>query len=242
MKIGILQCGHLEKNIENKHGSFGDMFRALLSGNDFTYSNYVVIDNQFPASVDECDGWLLTGSVHGAYEKLSWISRLEEFIRSAYKQDVPIAGICFGHQLMALALGGKVEKYSGGWSIGHTQYSLMQDSSAQEELQVDLLALHQDQVVDKPPDARVIASTDFCANAGLAYKGSALSFQPHPEFTPEFMRDLIEHKILLGLSTKTGEAALAEIGDQYDTVKIANQLTQFYKKFAKTCENKQAAE
>lgn len=237
MKIGILQCGHLDEVIKQKHGGFDKMFSALLSGNGFVFVNYVVVDNQFPESVSECDGWLVTGSAHGAYEDHVWIAPLEEFIRQSYAKGIPIAGICFGHQIMAQALGGKVEKYTGGWAIGHTRYALTQDDST-----VELLALHQDQVVETPPEAHVIACTDFCANAGLAYQGSALSFQPHPEFTPEFMRDIIEHKIKLGLPRDIGEAALAQIGDQYDSARIAMQLVDFYKSAKPTKIATQAAE
>ncbi len=237
MKIGILQCGHLEKEIKKKHGDYEDMFSVLLAGNGFAFETYLVVDNQFPGSVDECDGWLVTGSAHGTYDELEWITPLEDFIQRSYNNSVPIAGICFGHQIMAQALGGKVEKYSGGWGIGHTQYSLIQDDSY-----VDLLALHQDQVVETPPEAHVIACTEFCANAGLAYKGRAISFQPHPEFTPQFMRDIIEHKIKLGLSKELGEAALARIGTQYDSARIARQLTDFYKQNCQVKPDIQAAE
>lgn len=237
MKIGILQCGHLDGEIEKKHGSYEMMYSTLLAGNGFIFKNYQVVDSQFPGSVNECDGWLLTGSVHAAYDKLDWIAQLEDFIRLSYDSNVPITGICFGHQVMAQALGGRTEKYSGGWGIGHTQYTFTQDSSS-----VDLLALHQDQVVEIPSEATIIAFTDFCAYAGLAYKGSALSFQPHPEFTPEFMQDIIEHKIKLGMPKHIGEAALAQIGSQYDSARIAVQLASFYKRYEAASSKVQAAE
>ncbi|MGB7286566.1 MAG: type 1 glutamine amidotransferase, partial [Salaquimonas sp.] len=184
MKIGILQTGHVPEPLLQKHGAYPSMFERLFMGSGFAFETFVVVDGDFPESVHDCDGWLITGSAHGAYEDHAFIPPLEDFIRASYKAEVPIAGICFGHQIMAQALGGKVEKFSGGWGVGHTTYEMQDKKRA-------ILAMHQDQVVEKPTDAAVIASTEFCKNAGLAYRGKAISFQPHPEFTPEFMRDLI---------------------------------------------------
>ena len=67
----------------------------------------------FPEGIHDADGWLITGSRHGAYEDHPWIPPLEEFIRDAYAAQVPLVGICFGHQIIAQAMGGKVEKYQG---------------------------------------------------------------------------------------------------------------------------------
>ena len=90
------------------------------------------------------------------------------------------------HQILAQALGGRVEKFDGGWSIGPTEYAF---ADGHRET---VVAFHQDQITAKPEAAAVIASTDFCAFAGLAYPGPTISFQPHPEFTPAFIGDLLE--------------------------------------------------
>jgi len=235
MKIGILQCGHLEERLQKIHGGFADMFAALLAGHGFEFENFVVVDGQFPSSIDACQGWLVTGSVHGVYDELEWIAPLEEFIRRSHAKDIAIVGICFGHQVMAQAFGGKVVKYPGGTGIGLCRY-LLEDGNA------DLLALHQDQVVEISPKGRIIASSQFCAHAGLAYGSSALSFQPHPEFTPEFMRDLINYKMETGLSRAVGDAALEKIDYPNDSVLIASWIAEFYKKFARRAQTYQAAE
>lgn len=228
MKIGILECGHLAEELENKFGPYDAMFATLLAGNGFEFDNFAVVDNQFPQSVEVCDGWLVTGSKHGAYEAHDWIPPLEKFIRNSYASDIPIAGICFGHQIMAQALGGKVIKFPKGWKVGHTKYAMNGSEFDESDRQMELLAMHQDQVVELPPEADVIATSDFCANAGLAYKGNALSFQPHPEFTPEFMRELIEFKMTEGFSKSIGDAAINSIEESNDAAKIATQLAEFF--------------
>ena len=157
----------------------------IIDGIVFARPRFVV-DGEMPASVDEQDGWLVSGSRHGAYEDHAWIPPLEDFLRAAYAAAVPVVGICFGHQILAQALGGQVEKFDGGWSIGPTEYAF---ADGHRET---VVAFHQDQITAKPEAAEVIASTDFCAFAGLAYPGPTISFQPHPEFTPAFIGDLLD--------------------------------------------------
>ena len=222
MKIGILQTGHVPEPLVERHGEYPSMFERLLDGNGFSFETYIVVENRFPESVHSCDAWLVTGSAHGAYEPHDFIPPLEVFIREAYAEGVPIAGICFGHQIMAQALGGKVVKFDGGWGVGHTEYLTPEGKRT-------ILAMHQDQVVEKPADAEVIASTDFCSNAGLVYKGKAISFQPHPEFSPDYMRDLIRYKIERGtMPIEQAKAALDAVGDENDSREIAVQLASFF--------------
>lgn len=221
MKIGILQTGYVPEPLVAKYGEYPSMFEKFLDGYGFTFETYIVVDGSFPKSVEECDAWLITGSAHGAYEAHAFIPPLEDFIREAYAKDIPQAGICFGHQIMAQALGGKVEKFDDGWGVGHTTYEM-------HGTQKQLVAMHQDQVVEKPEDAQVIACTDFCKNAGLAYKGKAISFQPHPEFTPEFMRELIAFKSGKGLPEDQASVAHAAVEDQNDAAEIGAQLAQFF--------------
>ncbi len=187
MKIGILQAGRSPDSLISAHGDYHEMFVQLLSGHGFEFVHYPVLDNQFPLIIDECDAWLITGSKFGAYEKHSWIPPLEALIREIYAAAIPLVGICFGHQIMAQALGGRVEKYNAGWGLGLQSY---QRTGSDQKL--NLLAWHQDQVVVKPADAEVVAYSDFCQFAVLRYKDHAFSVQAHPEFRQDFVRDLFE--------------------------------------------------
>ncbi|PRY23748.1 GMP synthase (glutamine-hydrolysing) [Aliiruegeria haliotis] len=175
MRIGILQSGHFPEELVPETGTYPDMYATLLDGHGFTFQTWSVVDGVFPDGIDAADGWLVSGSRHGAYEDHDWIPPLEEFIRTAHAARKPMVGICFGHQIIAQALGGKVIKFPSGWSVGPTQYDFGGETVA-------LNAWHQDQVVEVPEGARVLASTEFCANAALAYGDTILTIQPHPEF------------------------------------------------------------
>ncbi len=189
MKIGILQTGHSPEGLVGDFGDYGEMFVHLLGGQDFEFEIFSVVDGILPKNVIEADGWLITGSKFGAYEDLPWIPLLEDFLRQAYASGIPIVGICFGHQILAKALGGKVEKYQGGWSVGATDYSLRDSDQT-----ITLNAWHQDQVVKRPDGAEVLASSPFCENAVLIYDEKALTIQAHPEFGTDFVKGLIEKR------------------------------------------------
>jgi GMP synthase (glutamine-hydrolysing) len=189
MHIGILQCGHIMPEVRARHGDYSDRFEHLFAGRGWQFTVWNVVDMDFPEAPGVVDAWLLTGSPHGAYDALPFIAPLEDFLRRAAQQKVPMAGICFGHQIIAQALGGKVEKFSGGWGIGPTSYRI-------EGLgEVTLNAWHQDQVVQIPPGARPIADTDFCGLAGLVYDAPILTLQPHPEFDAAVTGSYLEFRM-----------------------------------------------
>lgn len=185
MLIGILQTGLAPEALAPEMGDYPDMFARLLAGRGLTFCTYRVVEGQFPAGIHDCEGWLITGSRHGVYEDHPWIAPLERFIRDCFAAAVPMVGVCFGHQIIAQAMGGRVEKFAGGWAVGATDY----DFDGQT---LTLNAWHRDQVTQAPDGAQVIASNNFCANAALLYPGRALTVQAHPEFRPEFVNGLMQ--------------------------------------------------
>ncbi|RYI14314.1 MAG: type 1 glutamine amidotransferase [Acetobacteraceae bacterium] len=220
MQIGILQTGESPDALRDQ-GDYPDFFETLLTGKGLTFRRWAVLRNNFPASVTECDGWLITGSRFGAYEAHDWIPPLEDFIRAAYAAHVPVVGVCFGHQIIAQAMGGRVEKYAGGWSIGPTEYTF-------DDQTYTLNAWHQDQVVQKPEMAKVLSSTAFCENAALLYDDRMFTVQPHPEFRKEFMEGLIKHRGPGLVPDATLADATARIETPLDSPSMADRIADFF--------------
>ena len=172
------------------------------------------LSGELPESVSECDGWFITGSRFGVYEDHDWIPPLEDFIRSAYAQKSKMVGVCFGHQIIAQALGGEVGKSEKGFAVGAVDYTLTgRLSPSSEVLPADtrLHAYHQDQVKVPPEAAELILTSDFCHYAGFAYGDWGLSVQPHPEFEGAYLRDLIVERKGSGLSVSLADNALLSL-------------------------------
>lgn len=187
MKIGILQAGHAAPALIEASGTYTQMYSKMLDGHDFTFGSWSVVDMEFPAGPDDADGWLISGSKHGAYEDHPFIAPLESFIRDIIASGKPLIGVCFGHQIIAQALGGTVEKFGGGWAIGYHDYDIGGDI-------YHLNAWHQDQVTALPDSATRVGHNAFCENAMLHYAGKALTLQPHPEFDAASIDSLLQSR------------------------------------------------
>ena len=222
MLIGILQTGHAPDALRPDHGDYSDLFERLLAGQGLDFRTWSVVDMDFPASVSDADGWLVTGSRHGAYEDLPFIAPLEGLIRDIYAARVPLVGICFGHQIIAQALGGTVEKFAGGWSVGRTVYDFDGESVA-------LNAWHQDQVTRAPEGATVAATSPFCANAALVYDDRAFTVQAHPEFSPDFVRGLVDKRGRGVVPDPLLDAAATAATLPVDNDRLADRIGAFFR-------------
>lgn len=222
MKIGILQAGRSPDEIQDIHGDYDQFFVRYLGGRGFEFENYPVLDGVFPNSPQDADGWLITGSRFGAYEDHDWIPPLEEFLRKVYAQDVPIVGICFGHQILAQALGGKVEKFEGGWAVGPKKYT--SDRFGEQ----NIIAWHQDQIVARPSGATLAGTSEFCENAILVYGDKALTIQSHPEFSGKFLTDLLATRGK-NLPAEIREEAANRAEEDLTSGAFADHIEQFFK-------------
>ena len=222
MKIGILQAGHAAPAMVAAVGDYEQMYSDMLAGHGFTYQTWSVVDMEFPSGPEDAEGWLISGSKHGAYEALDFLAPLEELVRDITASGRPLVGVCFGHQIIAKALGGTVEKFDGGWAVGHQTYTIGGET-------FDLNAWHQDQVTKIPEGATRVGSSDFCENAMLYYEGKALTIQPHPEFNSLAIDALLQSRAKGIVPEDLQDIARQRLPLPDHNQAMGNRLAQFFK-------------
>jgi GMP synthase-like glutamine amidotransferase len=228
LKIGILAAGAPPRALQPVFGDYVSMFERLLAGRGYDWARYDVPAGDYPAQPEDCDAYLLTGAAAGVYDSEAWIARLLEFLRAA-RGRAKLVGICFGHQAMAQAFGGQVTQSPKGWGVGLHTYGVSDQRPWMDAGGAfSLSASHQDQVVELPQDATVLAGSDFCPNGMLAYAdGLSISCQLHPEFVPAYSIALIDGRRGMRIPEAQAQAAIESLKAPDDHQRFAGWLAGF---------------
>jgi GMP synthase-like glutamine amidotransferase len=233
MKLTIIQTGEVPAPLRGRFGPYRKMFETMFdaTGQGFSYDMVPVSDGAPFPDPGQLNGIVITGSAAGVYDDLPWLDPLRAFIRKAYGSNTPMLGVCFGHQIMADALGGDVRKSEKGWGLGRHRYGVAArpDFMRSAPGTLAVACSHQDQVIVPPAEAQVILRSDFTPNAGLAYRnGAAMSVQPHPEFTDDYTIALAE--LRRGKAPdNVVETAVSSIATPSQSADLAGYIGQFFK-------------
>ena len=197
-RVGVLECDHVGERRRSIAGDYVDMFRTLFAAHvpGIELVPYDVVGGAPLPAVDACDGWLVGGSRHSVGDDLAWIGPLAGFVRAAHASAAPLVGVCFGHQLIAHALGGRVERAPGGWGAGIEQVTVTAEAGWMRPpaARLALHFMHQDQVVAVPPGARALGRAAHCPIA-IQQAGTLVGIQAHPEFTPAYTDSLLAARV-----------------------------------------------
>lgn len=231
MRIAILETGRPAPQLAEAHGDYADMVaRLFVAEKDFSFSRFWLQEEPLP-ELGAHDAYVMTGSRCSALDEAPWMLALEDFLRRARAAQKRVIGICFGHQILAKALGGRVEKASTGWRLGLNAYALQSAPDGFEGAKsLRINAIHQDQVVVAPEGAQVFATGENCPIAALVYGDWAISVQAHPEFDIGFERALLTSLRGVSLPENLADAALATLdvpGAQTDSALIAGAFAKF---------------
>jgi GMP synthase-like glutamine amidotransferase len=229
--LGLLETDVLYDDLIPDYGSYGQMFADFFGKIDgsLTYRYYQVQQGELPQRAEECDAYLITGSKAAAYDATPWVAQLQNWIAEFHPRGARMIGICFGHQLIAHSLGGKAAISEKGWGVGVLTSHLVTNIGEpvrQPKSSLRLLHSHQDQVQKLPPTAQLLATSDFCPNAAFSIDSQVLSFQGHPEFTPQYLQRLLSRR-----RETIGEAvysrAIATIHQPTDARLVGHWLLRF---------------
>ena len=224
MDVAILETGKPPAGLAERFGTYPQMFAELL-GPGFGCATYDVQAGELPERPDAHAAYLVTGSAAGVYDGLPWIQPLKAFLREA-KGKAKLVGVCFGHQVMAEAFGGRVEKSERGWGVGLQRYEVIEHAPFMgPEQGVCVPVSHQDQIVHQPPASRILAASGFSPFGVLLYEDQpALSMQFHPEFSREYAVALIETR---RERLPDPDAAIASLAGPNDRERVAQWIRNF---------------
>jgi len=198
MKAAILQCDQVLEKFQDQYGSYSGMVKNLFNAIDepVDFDVFDCQQGEFPSDIDAYDFYVTTGSKISVYDDLVWIQPLVDFVKQLHAKQKKFIGICFGHQIIALALGASVNKSDKGWGVGIAQNTVCQFPPWMSKTKdvLNIIMSHQDQVENKPQSAKIIASTEFCPNFMLQWNDHFLSIQGHPEWSNDYSRTLMTER------------------------------------------------
>lgn len=225
MRLGLLLCDHVDPELLSISGDYDEMFRALFSAHSqIEIVVYDSINAEMPGDPRDCDAWMTSGSRHSVNDEDTWIRDLESFVRKVAFAGVPFVGICFGHQLLAKALGGRVEVAQQGWGVG------VKAVQVNPEMGIDSYQIfnsHTEQVVALPSQAEVVGWNDHCPASMMIVKGRLLGIQGHPEMDLGFGEGLLNIRRGNPIPVVVADAALATLKEGSDSSVLADLIVEF---------------
>jgi GMP synthase-like glutamine amidotransferase len=230
MHIGLLECDHVEGRFPQIAGGYREMFAALLTPHlpALRFSYYDACHGALPAAPDACDAYLCSGSQYSVYDPLEWIAPLGNFLRKVHAARTPYVGICFGHQMLAQALGGQVARAAQGWGVGVHEMTIVRQEPwmRPEQTACRLQYMHADQVQRLPAGAVLLARSGHCEIAMFRVGPSMLGIEGHPEFTAAYNEALIRARSDR-IGAERAEQALAKVCRPTDGALVGRWIADF---------------
>ena len=231
MHVGLLACDEVDERFRHIAGGFQQMYERLLSPHipALRFTRFDVQALNLPADARTCDAWIASGSRASVYDGAAWIGAVESFVRKVADSDRPLVGTCFGHQLLARALGAEVKRAPGGWGAAVLPMTVVrrQDWMTPMLPTVRMQHMHADQVTDAPPGSTLLGKAPHCPVAMFQSGPRLLGIEAHPEFPAAYVRALIEDR-RARIGPQAADDALARVDEATDSDVVGAWIARFF--------------
>ncbi|KAF0927413.1 hypothetical protein E2562_032719 [Oryza meyeriana var. granulata] len=214
----VLQCGEDSEYVRKAYGGYFEVFKALLAEDGERWRVYRAVRGELPGDEEAAalDGFVISGSCSDAHADEPWILALVDLIRRQHAAGKRILGVCFGHQILCRALGGKTGRSKKGWDIGvncihPTAAAARLFAPLKLPVHMPIIEFHQDEVWELPPQAEVLARSKMTGVEMFRLGDRAMGVQGHPEYSKDILMSiadrLLQNNLILDCQVDDAKAS-----------------------------------
>ncbi|KAI1329760.1 putative class I glutamine amidotransferase [Xylariaceae sp. FL0255] len=247
VRLAILEADTPMKGIDAKYTGYGGVFTHLFQRACDSLKPPVPLESQLDLSVyhvvndkpdvaisypdpETIDAILITGSKHDSFENHQWILDLISYTKRCLEGGrVRVIGVCFGHQIVARALGAKVNRNPKGWEVSVIEHELTDEGKkilGMDKMRIN--QMHRDAALEVPPGVLLLARTPVCENQAMCIPQRMISVQGHPEFDEAMVTEILNARKYGGVITGgLYEDGARRAGAEQDGVAVAQAFLRF---------------
>ncbi|MBL4773166.1 MAG: glutamine amidotransferase [Alcanivoracaceae bacterium] len=246
--IAIIQTGQPIESVLKKYGDFDAWFIKAMAIDKARTKTFRVYEKiEFP-EMESIAGLIITGSAAMVTEQRNWSEYTINWLKQFLHRDIPVLGVCYGHQQLARLLGGTVDWNPQGRQMGQVNMrispeaykdrllgSIIEQSENSKTRVIKLLATHQQAVIELPDDVTILGTTELDENHCFRYKNHIWGLQFHPEFTTDITAEYIRARAKDLVKEGLNPVQMIKDVEKLDSVEHRDKGSQLLRRFRDIC-------